>query len=108
MKNSKILLDISPEPIEIKSSLRIAEESGKSHEEWMDQMATWFKNKLSSYLWRAWRDKLASHGYSWQRFLRVLKLHIQDMILWALYNKISWNELVSRIIDSGNRRSKRS
>jgi len=48
-----------------------------------------------------------SYGYTWQKFLRVLKLHTNDIILWALESKISWKELVSRITDTLRRYRRR-
>lgn len=101
-----INLNIPKEPVDIKNFIRSVrrniEGSGESGD-WIDSTSVWYGNRLSRYLWRAWRNELVNHGYSWQKFLRVLRLHTQDMVLWAIYDKLSWSDLVSRIIDSVNR-----
>lgn len=104
---SRIDLNIPPEPIDIKNSIKerrrsLEKEGEKYHDygEWVDSMAVWFGNILPSYLWRYWKDKLVGHGYTWQKFLRILRLHTSDIILWAIYDKLSWSDLVGRIIDS--------
>ena len=102
----KMGLNMPPEPVEIKNFIkgvrkRIEEMEGPQvFDDWMNSTAVWYGNRLPSYLWNMWRDKLVSLGYSWQSFLKVLRRHTEDLILWALYDKISWEQLVYKIIDS--------
>ena len=107
MSEKRIDLNIPPEPKDIKEfirkTLKVFEESEggvRVFNDWMKSLSVWYGNKLPSYLWSHWRDKLVSYGYSWQKFLRVLKNHTKDTILWAIYDKLSWSDLVSRIINS--------
>lgn len=65
-----------------------------------DALAVWYLNEIPKYLWREWKDHLTNHGYNWQRFLRVLKLHTNDMIMWALRDQLSWDEMINKIIDT--------
>jgi len=70
-----------------------------------DSLAVWYLNKLPSYLWKYWKNELEKEGYTWQKFLKVLKLHTNDVILWALNEEINWKELLIRIRDTIERYS---
>ena len=107
-----INLTVPPEPKDVKEFIkgfrqRVEEVEGSQDYEWMDSLAVWYGNKLPRYLWSSWKDKLIPLGYNWQKFLRVMRLHTQDVILWSIYDKTSWEELVSKIIDSIERYSRR-
>jgi hypothetical protein len=41
--------------------------------------------------------ELRKQGYSWQRFIKVLKLVTGDIVLWALKDTLTWDELIKKI-----------
>lgn len=63
-----------------------------------DSLAVWYMNRFPSYLWSCWREPLTSWGYTWQRFVRVLRYATNDIVSWAIYDEIGWDELISRIV----------
>ena len=62
-----------------------------------DMLVVWSNNELPKYLWDRWSNVLKHHGYSWQKFLKALRLTTRDMILWALKDSLTWDELIERI-----------
>ena len=99
-------LRVPPEPREIKEfivDVRRRVSGSYVPVESYDALAVWAFNKLPKYLWVSWREDLKMLGISWQRFLKILNFHTNDMILWAIYDRMSWDELVSRIIETINR-----
>jgi len=62
-----------------------------------DSLAVWSFNRLPKYLWEQWKSDLKERGITWQKFLRILKLHTLDMIEWALRDSLTWPDLVKRI-----------
>ena len=92
-------LPIPPEPKEIKEFIK--KQRGKlgsvpdiDH----DSLAVWYLNKLPSYLWRYWKSGLESVGYTWQKFIKVVKYATDDIIDWALYDNLEWDELVKKLV----------
>jgi len=55
---------------------------------------------VASRLWRSWKDELKRRGITWQDFLEILSLHTKDIVDWAIYDRIGWDELVKRIATS--------
>lgn len=55
---------------------------------------------FSKYLWEKWNPLLKAKGYTSQNFLRVLRFHICDIIMWTLADKIEWRDLIKRITTS--------
>ncbi|MCK4582545.1 hypothetical protein KAU18_04450 [Candidatus Bathyarchaeota archaeon] len=64
-----------------------------------DSLAVWSGNRIPQYLWSQWKTDLTKRGFSWQKFLRLMKYRTDDAILWA-YDRISWPELVEKVIES--------
>lgn len=64
-----------------------------------DSMAVWAGNRIPQYLWKSWRNELSRKGFTWQKFLRLMKYRTDDAILWA-YDRISWTEFVESVIKS--------
>jgi len=92
-------LDVPPEPREIKESIKkYRGVLGSTPDIEYDSLAVWYNNQLSSYLWRHWKSTLESYGYTWQRFIKVVKYTTEDIIEWALYDKLGWAELVKRLV----------
>ncbi len=93
-----IMLDMPPEPEEIKSLIRdVRAGLSPNRDVKLDSIAVWSFNKLPRYLWSYWKDELKKGGLSWQEFLTILKLHTKDIIDWALKNRLTWDEFVERL-----------
>ena len=103
-------LRIPPEPRDIKAFIREVRgrlgASGVSDDIDWDSLAVWYLNKLPSYLWRHWKTVLEGHGYTWQRFLKVIKLHTNDAVLWALSGELSWREFIENVATTLKRYAK--
>ena len=91
-------LPVPKEPAEIKALRRsVRKRVGGIDDVDSDSLAVWSFNRLPKYLWQQWKERLKSKGITWQKFLRIMKLHTIDMIEWALENSLSWEEFVRRI-----------
>ncbi|MCC6014815.1 MAG: hypothetical protein LM564_03815 [Desulfurococcaceae archaeon] len=88
------------EPIQIKSKIKQLERimCAENNAD-CNKVVVWSNNELPRYLWDQWSAELKKWGYDWQRFLKVLKLVTGDIILWALKDSLTWDELVKRISD---------
>ena len=64
-----------------------------------DSLAVWAGNRIPQYLWSQWRTDLKKRGFTWQKFLRLMKYRTDDAILWT-YNRISWTDFVKKVIES--------
>ncbi len=96
-----IVLQTPKEPREIKDLIKsVRSRLGANRSIKYDSFAIWSFNQLPKYLWQSWKEILRENKVSWQDFLAILKLHTKDMIDWALYDRISWEELVSRITET--------
>jgi len=102
-------LNVPNEPVEIKKLIRVVRAGigGNADIEGFDydSLAVWAFNRLPQYLWNVWRNELRQRGVTWQRFLRILRMHTLDMVEWALKDSMPWQELVRRIEKSIDRYS---
>ena len=95
-------LPFPPEPEDVKAFIREVRDRLRSTStsgddiDW-DSLAVWYLSKLPSYLWRHWKISLEKCGYTWQRFLKVIKLHTNDAILWAINGELEWYEFLERV-----------
>ncbi len=64
-----------------------------------DSLGVWFGNRIPSYLWKQWKGVLVEKGFTWQRFLRLMKYRTDDAFLWS-EGKMSWESFVGRVIES--------
>ena len=97
-------LQIPPEPIEVKKYILEAKSMlGKESGVDWEPLAAWAGNKIPSYLWKdcKWKDVLRPKGFTWQSFLRLLKYHTRDMVLWMNGN-ITWAKFVETFRESIN------
>ncbi|MFQ6075347.1 MAG: hypothetical protein ACE5Z5_04325 [Candidatus Bathyarchaeia archaeon] len=98
---------IPPEPKEIqKFILALRSDLGPSGGIDWDSLAVWAGNKIPQYLWNSeikpqylWKRELKKRGFTWQKFLRLMKYRTDDAILWT-YGRISWNDFVKKVIES--------
>lgn len=94
-----VLSDLK-EPKNVKTTLLVlAAELGKKDEINWNSSVIWAGNKLQQYLWENWRSSLLERGFTWPKFLKMMKFRTDDAILW-LYNKITWDEFTERVIQS--------
>ena len=94
-------LEVPEEPIDIKSAIKhVRKIYGDESNVKYDSLAVWAFNRLPAYLWRKWSAELKSMGYTWQKFLRVLRLRTDDMVAWALTESLDWNEFINRVVAS--------
>ncbi len=91
-----------PEPVDIKELIRNVKEGLSNGREEIDRdaIAVWHMNRLPKYLWDSWGDHLKKIGITWQFFVKVLRYHTIDMILWAIANKLSWSEFLDRVVST--------
>lgn len=86
------------EPVDIKNRIKQLERvmcAGSNAD--CDKIVVWNNNELPRYLWNLWSVELRKQGYSWQRFIKVLKLVTGDIVLWALKDTLTWDELIKKI-----------
>ncbi len=100
MKTLERKLEIPPEPKKIQESIlalrsRLSPSSGI---DW-DSLAVWAGNRIPQYLWAKWKMKLREEGFTWQRFLKLMKYRTADAILWA-NGRISWEDFVNKVLES--------
>ena len=90
--NARIDLNMPEEPIElkmqIKTTIKKLERKWGTGIEW-ERLAVWYGNKLPSYLWNRWKAKLKEYEFNWQKFLKLMSYHTDDMVLWAT-SKMPW------------------
>lgn len=88
-------LSIPKEPQEVKKWIRNIEVHTGGR--W-ESLNVWYGNQLPKYLWDEWKDILKPRGFTWQRFLRLLKYRTDKIILWYK-GIIKWEDLVKEFID---------
>jgi len=105
---TNIKFKIPKEPVDIREFIRnIRKGLSDSSDINYDSLAVWAFNKFPKYLWEAWESELRANSYTWQKFLRILKLHTNDVVMWALTGELSWEALIKRIISTLKRYSGR-
>ena len=91
-------IKIPKEPIELKKRMQKWEYHGSSEPDiYWDSFVVWAGNQLPKYLWREWKGDLTTAGFTWQRFLKLLRFRTDKAILWFRSN-LSWNEFMEEII----------
>jgi len=99
-------LKVPREPVEIKEFIQVVRARlGGGADVDYDFLAVWAFNRLPKYLWNEWKDELKQRGTTWQKFLRILRVHTLDMVEWALRGSMPWPELVRRVEESIDRYS---
>jgi len=92
----KLNLSLPKEPVEIKEQIKAFHH--KHHGDSIDwaSLNVWFGNQLPKYLWKEWKDKLKPSGFTWQKFLKLLKYRTDAIILWS-QEKLKWEDLIKEI-----------
>lgn len=54
-------------------------------------------NKLPQYIWSSWSKELKKLGIEWGEFLSVISKHSDLIVEWAVEEKISWKEYLTKL-----------
>jgi len=92
----KLNLSTPKEPVEIKEQIKTFHQKYRNDSIDWASLNVWFGNQLPKYLWQEWKDKLKPAGFTWQKFLKLLKYRTDKIILWS-QGKITWKGLVKEI-----------
>jgi tetratricopeptide (TPR) repeat protein len=92
-----MLLPVPPEPRDIKKWMRSLKESqfGDPTINW-DSYVVWAGNKLPKYLWQSWKSNLKPAGFTWQKFMRVLRHRTDVGVMW-FKGAMPWEEFVAKV-----------
>lgn len=75
-------LKIPKEPKEILTQMEnIRAQMGPSIIDW-DSFAVWYGNQLPKYLWNEWKEELKQRGFTWQKFLKLLRMRTDTILAW--------------------------
>lgn len=92
-------LIIPPEPPDVKKHiLNMRGPAGLKNDVDWDSLTVWAGNRIQSYLWRHWKDTLERKGFTWQRFLRLMKYTTGDAVLW-ISGKMFWEDYVEKVLE---------
>jgi hypothetical protein len=91
-------LFIPREPQEVKNWMKNIEKNMRGPGLDWNSLNVWYGNQLPKYLWNEWKNDLKPKGFSWQKFLRLLKHRTDKIILWYK-GIIKWEELVKEFVD---------
>ena len=61
-----------------------------------DSYVVWAGNKLPKYLWDAWKGDLKPIGFTWQKFMRLLRYRTDIGVMWYK-GAIPWEEYVRNV-----------
>ncbi len=62
-----------------------------------ENLNVWYGNQLPKYLWEAWKDELKPVGFTWQKFLRILKHRTDVVLLW--YKEVyTWEQFIKETV----------
>lgn len=56
-------------------------------------------NKLPQYIWSSWSRELRKLGIDWREFLSIVSKNSDLIFEWAVEEKISWREFLSKLRD---------
>lgn len=93
----KVKLNIPQEPLDVKAFIHGFKQDGEPNSEirW-DSLSVWYGNQLQKYLWKEWKDTLLPYGFTWQKFMKLLKHRTDQAILWSI-DDISWSAFIKEI-----------
>ena len=75
-------LHVPKEPQHVKDWIRTVEGmNGVPSARW-ENLNVWYGNQLPKYLWEEWKGELKPAGFTWQKFLKLLKHRTDAVLLW--------------------------
>lgn len=64
-----------------------------------NSLAVWYGNRIPRYLWGAWKEELGKKGFTWQKFLKLLRYRTDDAFLWVA-GKMTWTIFTKKVLES--------
>jgi len=61
-----------------------------------DPYVVWSGNRLPKYLWDAWKEELKSSGFTWQRFMRLLRYRTDLGVMWYK-GEMPWKDFTENV-----------
>src|SRR3989442_3141711 len=58
-----------------------------------DSFIVWAGNKLPKYLWDQWKDNLKPRGFTWQKFMKLLRYRTDISVLWYK-GMLPWSDFI--------------
>ena len=62
-----------------------------------ENLNVWYGNQLPKYLWNEWKDALKPRGFTWQKFLRLLKHRTDAVLLWYK-GAYTWEQFIEETV----------
>lgn len=91
-----VKLSIPKEPKDVKEKIQsFNQKSSGGSIDWAS-LNVWFGNQLPKYLWKEWQSKLKPVGFTWQKFLKLLKFKTGEIISWS-QDQMEWKDLIKEI-----------
>ena len=86
------------EPKHVKDWIRAIEKmSNKTPGTKWENLNVWYGNKLPQYLWDEWKGVLKPRGFTWQKFLKLLRHRTDAVLLWYK-GAYTWKQLVKETV----------
>lgn len=63
-----------------------------------DSLSVWYGNQLPKYLWDEWKGELKPSGFTWQKFLRLLRHRTDAVLLWYR-GAYTWEQFVQETLN---------
>jgi len=63
-----------------------------------DSFIVWAGNKLPKYLWDTWKADLKPRGFTWQKFMRLMRYRTDISVLWYK-GALPWRDFVKGVIE---------
>lgn len=90
-------LKVPKEPKDILARMKtVRKQMGDPTVDW-DSFSVWHANQLPQYLWHEWKDVLKPRGFTWQKFLKLLRHRTDAVLLWYK-GAYTWEQLVKETI----------
>ena len=89
------------EPVDIKKKIQafnVRVDDQSSGVDW-GPLSVWYGNLIPKYIWASWKLPLKQGGYTWQKFLRLMKYRTDDALLW-IEEMILWEDFLNRVKES--------
>ena len=91
-------LEIPKEPKELLLQIKTWRKSMPASDADWDSLVVWYGNQLPQYLWHQWKHILKPMGFTWQKFLRLLRMRTDTVLGWFKGIRL-WKETAKDIID---------
>lgn len=88
------------EPEHVREWIRTMEQVGgvKTPGVKWDHLNIWYGNQLPKYLWDEWKNDLKPRGFTWQKFLSLLRHRTDAALLWYK-GHYTWERFIKETIN---------